>query len=60
MRHVRVGMFWIQEQRESGALGYQKISGLENPGDLMTKYLGEQVMNKHMEKLSQQFRGGRA
>ena len=60
MRHVRVGMFWIQEQRESGALGFHKVSGLENPADLMTKYLSEHIISKHMEKFSQEFHEGRA
>eukprot|EP00973_Karenia_brevis_P065065 9035310-Karenia_brevis.AAC.1 len=36
MRHVRVGMYWIQEQHESGALGYNKVPGPDNPADLMT------------------------
>ena len=60
MRHVRVGMYWIQEQHDSGQLGYHKVYGLESPADLMTKYLPEYMINKHMAKLSQGFLDGRA
>ena len=39
---------------------FHKVLGTENPGDLMTKYLGQNVIIKLMKKLSQEFRDGRA
>ena len=60
MRHVRVGNLWIQEKKENGELGYNKIDGQENPGDLMTKHLGEKVISKLMRALNQYFVTGRA
>ena len=60
MRHVRVGNLWIQEKKENGELGFNKINGLENPGDLMTKYLAEKVISKLMRALNQYFVAGRA
>ena len=60
LRHVRVGMLWIQEQVEEGALVVKKVLGTENPADAMTKYLPASKMGFYMELMSQAYRGGRA
>jgi hypothetical protein len=60
LRHVRVGMLWIQEQVEEGGLAISKVLGTENPADAMTKYLPASKMEVYMEKMSQAYRGGRA
>ena len=60
MRHVKVGMLWVQEKQEEGELKYKKVLGTENPGDLMTKYLGQKLIDKFMPALSQEFTEGRA
>ena len=52
MRHVRVGLLWIQQKVEDGEIAYIKINGTENVADLMTKHLGEQVIMKHMGNLN--------
>ena len=41
LRHVKIGMVWIQEKQEPGYLEYSKVFGLNNPADLMTTNLGE-------------------
>ena len=53
-------MLWVQDKRANGELGYQKIEGAENLGDLMTKYLGSSLMRNHLEALTLEVRGGRA
>ena len=60
MRHVRVGMLWIQQKEEDGELSYNKVLGTETLGDLMTKHLGQAVIDKHMKTINQEFRKGRA
>ena len=60
LRHVRVGMLWIQEQVEEGAISVRKVLGTENPADAMTKYLPASKMDKFMEVMSQVYQGGRA
>ena len=60
LRHVRVGQLWVQEKNESGELRYRKVKGKENPADAMTKALAKQDMAKHMRKISQEQREGRA
>jgi hypothetical protein len=60
LRHVRVGMLWIQEKVEEGDLKVSKVLGTENPADAMTKYLPASKMEGYMDKMGQAYRGGRA
>ena len=60
LRHIRDNMLWVQDKRATGELDYQKIEGTENPGDLMTKYLGSSLMGSHLTTLTLEVRGGRA
>ena len=60
MRHIRVGQLWIQEKNESGEIKYTKVAGEMNPADLMTKYLQEALVKRHMDLIGQVFTGGRS
>ena len=60
LRHVKVGMLWIQERAENGDIRVEKVLGENNPADLMTKYLTATKIEAHMEKLHQEAREGRA
>ena len=59
LRHVRVGMLWIQEKVEEGELEVRKVLGENNPADLMTKYLTRKVMDHHMGAINQEEADGR-
>ena len=60
LRHVRVGMLWIQEKNDNGDLKYTKVKGTDNPADLMTKNLNGPTAKKHTDYLRQSFAEGRA
>ena len=60
LRHVRVGMLWVQQKEETGELQYKKVLGTDNPADLLTKYLTQSVTKRHTEKVQQRPREGRA
>jgi hypothetical protein len=60
MRHVKVGMLWIQEQQESGELQFAKVKGTNNPADLMTNNANSQILEKMSGILGQRFLSGRA
>ena len=60
MRHVKVGDLWIQEKVEEKELRIEKVAGEDNPADLMTKNVGQELIKRHMGSLSQEFRTGRA
>ncbi len=60
LRHVRVGMFWIQEKVEEGELVLSKVRGEDNPADAMTKNVNQDKISKFTRMMCQDFRDGRA
>ena len=60
LRHIRVGLLWIQQKNEDGTLAYRKVLGEINPGDLMTKHLGRRVVERLIEIMCVKFEAGRA
>ena len=60
MRHVKVGMLWVQEKQETGELQYAKVRGTDNPADLMTKNVNTALADKMTGILGQRFVDGRA
>ena len=60
MRHVRVGMLWIQEQVEDGSLDVKKVKGENNPADALTKNLQRKKLLEFTEMAGQKHREGRA
>ena len=60
MRHVRVGMMWIQEKSEEGELEFNTIEGERNPADMMTKNLTKSSIGMYMTEMYQIYEEGRA
>ena len=60
LRHVRVGQLWIQQKAEDKELMYKKVSGTQNPADLMTKAVPSSEIDKHLQSLGQRHLEGRA
>ena len=61
MRHVKVGMLWIQEKAEEGELRYRKVDGTLNTADLLTKgSLTEAIVKRHVLGASGRWEHGRA
>ena len=60
MRHVEKSDLWLQKEVADGRLKVNKIWGTENPADLMTKYLAQEVIDRHCAKLNLRFEDGRA
>ena len=60
LRHIRVGLLWIQEKAEEEEIKVDKVAGEMNPADLMTKNLMQTKMDAHMSRLRQEYRSGRA
>lgn len=59
VRHLDVGMMWIQEMREEGEVMVQKISGKGNVADQLTKYLGNKEVERGLQMLGMEVRTGR-
>lgn len=51
MRHLDTDLLWVQDVHEGKKVGFHKITGTQNPADLLTKYLGAGEVEKHVKKL---------
>jgi hypothetical protein len=60
LRHVKVGLLWIQEKVEEGEIDVKKVAGEENPADLMTKNVNAVKVEKYMNLIQEEFKEGRA
>ena len=60
IRHLDTRLLWIQERVHAGDLWVVKVAGTENPADLMTKHLSEEVGSACMVRLGCWPREGRA
>ena len=61
MRHIEVRDLWLQEEVRNGKVKVEKVKGTENPADLMTKCLSQEVVREHSSSsLSVEFPCGRA
>ena len=60
LRHIRIGDLWIQEAARTGEVVYQKISGLRNPADLLTKHLRAERSQYLTEQIGLEYREGSA
>ena len=60
LRHINIGLLWIQEKTENGELVVKKIKGVSNPSDMMTKNISLDKMLKYMQMLRQRNADGRA
>ena len=60
LRHVSVGQLWVQQMSEDEVLAYRKVHGKENPADICTKYVSQQVIDAALEKVEMSIRLGRA
>ena len=58
-RHVKVQYLWIQDAVENVELEIGKVGTLENPADMLTKFLANDALSKRAQKLSLSFKPGR-
>ena len=60
LRHINIGLLWVQEVERMRRLQFDKISGLANPADLLTKGVGRDKLRRYMDAAGQQVLEGRA
>ena len=60
VRHIRTQSLWLQEAHAEKRLAFEKIDGSRNPADLLTKYLSEVLLDRHLQFLSCVPEDGRA
>ena len=59
-RHIQVQYLWIQAKIKNGDLDMKKVDTKNNIADLMTKYLGSELFEKHVLDMGFVFMDGRA
>ena len=60
VRHIDVGMLWIQQHCRSGKIDVKKVAGKSNPADVFTKAVPGEVMWGHMKAIGFASREGRS
>ena len=60
VRHLDVNTLWLQEQLARDAVPLIKVPGPYNCADLMTKHVPAELIKRHSERMSLEFREGRA
>ena len=58
-RHLDTSLLWVQSQVRSGQVKLEKVPGVENPGDAMTKHLLGPDLMKHVDRMKLRFEEGR-
>ena len=59
LRHLETGYLWLQAAVAKKRLQVRKVNGLDNPGDLFTKFLSAGDMWKHLHCLRMSSEEGR-
>ena len=60
LRHINIGLLWIQDKTESEEIVIKKVKGVSNPADMMTKSVNKEKLDKYMDMTKQQRVEGRA
>ena len=55
-RHIKVQYLWIQDAVENKELNIEKVGALDNPADMLTKFLASDAHSKHARRLSMSFK----
>ena len=59
VRHVEVNQLWVQEKIADGSIELSKVSGEVNLADALTKHVGREILERHLEGTNQRLCGGR-
>ena len=60
LRHINIGLLWIQEKTEAEEVVIKKVKGISNPADMMTKAVNTEELDKYMAMTKQKVVQGRA
>ena len=60
LRHISVGLLWVQEKRAQDVVDFRKVEGKINPADMMTKYIGPATLIALCDIVGTEWGTGRA
>ena len=59
VRHIEVNQLWLQDKVATGDIKVEKIDGVKNIADQLTKYVGREGLVFRMERTNQKIVTGR-
>ena len=59
VRHIHTRELWLQEKLADGELEMAKVKGEDNPADILTKYLDQGKISRHLVMIGAETRGDR-
>ena len=59
VRHIEVNQLWIQEKVADGTVELQKTPGVYNLADTLTKHVGRDILENHLNDTFQYAASGR-
>ena len=60
LRHINIGLLWIQDKTEKEEIIVKKVKGISNLSDMMTKGVSREKLEKYMIMCKQKTLDGRA
>ena len=60
VRHLDVADLWIQDKIKSNELRIENVAGADNPADMLTKYVENPILMKHVAAINMTDEHGRA
>ena len=60
LRHINIGLLWIQNKTESDEITIKRVKGISNPADMITKSVNREKLDKYMIMTKQKVVEGRA
>ena len=59
VRHLEVQYLWIQERHSNKQIDLRKVKGEQNPADMLTKGVPQEILCRHLATAGFERRGGR-
>ena len=59
-KHFSVQHLWVQERHSAKELDLRKVQGEQNPADMLTKGVPQEVLKRHLAASGMEVRGARA
>ena len=60
IRHLDTSLLWLQQKVRSGEVPIEKVPGVENPADALTKHLLGPALRSHLQRMNVVPEEGRA
>ena len=59
IRHLDTALLWVQDYVRRGEVALEKVLGVDNPADALTKYISAPEMIKHLARMNLFFEEGK-